>query len=231
MIPWLDDSGAFPPVESALRRPNGLLAAGGDLSSERLLRAYRMGIFPWYSEGEPILWWSPHPRLVLFPERLVVSRSMRKLLRRGAFNFSFDACFDAVVEACSRPRAYADATWISPEIKQAFGRLHRLGNAHSFEVWSGAELVGGLYGLALGRVFFGESMFHRASNASKAALVFAVDRLEAWGYRLIDCQVYSSHLVSLGAEEIPRSELVRLLDDYCEQGPAAAAWLKEGIKR
>jgi leucyl/phenylalanyl-tRNA--protein transferase len=218
----------FPDVAMALAEPNGLLAVGGCLSPRRLLNAYRRGVFPWYSEGEPILWWSPNPRLVLFPERLAVSRSLRKSLRRGEFRFSFDACFGEVVDACAKPRAYADGTWISPDIKRAFSQLHGLGFAHSFEAWQGGELVGGLYGLGLGRVFFGESMFHRESNASKAALAFAAGRLEAWGYRLIDCQVRTDHLASLGAEEIPRAEFVRLLDDYCEQAPAAAAWLQEG---
>lgn len=225
-----DRNQPFPSVALALQDPNGLLAVGGCLSQRRLLNAYRHGIFPWYSEGEPILWWSPDPRLVLFPEKLAVSRSMRKVLRRGEFRFSFDACFDVVVDACSKPRAYAEGTWISPAIKRAFSQLHEQGFAHSFETWREGELVGGLYGLALGQAFFGESMFHRASNASKAGLAFAVDRLEAWGYRLIDCQVYSSHLASLGAEEIPRAEFVRLLDEYCERPPAKSAWLKEAVK-
>jgi leucyl/phenylalanyl-tRNA--protein transferase len=222
-----DHNQPFPDVSKALQEPNGLLAVGGCLSPERLLNAYRDGIFPWYNEGEPILWWTPDPRLVLFPERLAVSRSLRKLLKRGVFDFSFDTCFDAVVDACSKPRAYADGTWISPHIKQAFGLLHRQGHAHSFEVWNAGKLVGGLYGLALGRVFFGESMFHSEANASKAALVFAVECLTNWHYQLIDCQVYSEHLASLGAEEIPRAEFVRLLDRYCEQAPTLSAWREE----
>jgi len=223
-----DRNQPFPDVSKALAEPNGLLALGGCLSPRRLLNAYRHGVFPWYSEGEPILWWSPDPRLVLFPEQLKVSRSLRKTLKSGVFRHSFDACFGRVVDACAKPRAYADGTWISPAIKQAFGQLHTLGHAHSFETWKGDELVGGLYGLALGQVFFGESMFHTESDASKAALVFAVDCLKAWGYRLIDCQVYTGHLASLGAEEIPRVAFVQLLDDYCGQPPSASAWRGTG---
>lgn len=222
-----DRNQPFPDVSLALDEPNGLLAVGGCLSNRRLLNAYRRGIFPWYGEGEPILWWSPDPRLVLFPERLNVSRSLRKTLKSGVFRFSFDTCFERVIDACAMPRAYADGTWISPAIKRAFCQLHEADFAHSFEAWQGEELVGGLYGLALGQVFFGESMFHTTSNASKAAFAFAVDCLEAWGYPLIDCQVYTEHLASLGAEEIPREQFIRLLDEYCELAPATSAW-REG---
>lgn len=218
---------AFPEVAEALAEPNGLLAVGGCLSPRRLLNAYRQGIFPWYGEGEPILWWSPDPRLVLFPEKLKVSRSLRKTLARGEFNLSFDACFGEVVEACSQPRGYSDGTWILPEMKEAYGRLHELGYAHSFEAWKGGELAGGLYGVAIGQVFYGESMFFRHSNASKAAFAYSVELLNAWGYRLIDCQVHTAHLGSLGAEEIPREQFILLLEEYCARPPSPSAWGKE----
>lgn len=222
-----DRNQPFPNVSEALVDPNGLLAVGGCLSPRRLANAYRHGIFPWYGEGEPILWWSPDPRLVLFPEQLTVSRSLRKTLKNGGFSFSYDHCFEQVITACAEPRTYADATWISPEIKQAYCQLHQLGLAHSFEAWQDGRLVGGLYGLSLGGVFFGESMFHRASNASKAAFAFAVGQLLQWGYRLIDCQVYTAHLASLGAEEIPRAAFIGLLDDFCDLPVSVSAWHKK----
>ncbi|MFM8331675.1 MAG: leucyl/phenylalanyl-tRNA--protein transferase [Candidatus Methylumidiphilus sp.] len=224
-----DRNQPFPAVSQALSDPNGLLAVGGCLSAQRLLNAYRQGIFPWYSAGEPILWWSPNPRLVLFPERLQVSRSLRKTLKRGVFKFSFDTCFAQVIDACGQPRAYADSTWISPAIKRAFNELHALGHTHSFEAWHGEELVGGLYGMSLGQVFFGESMFHRESNASKAAFAYAVALLRDWGYQLIDCQVHTEHLCSLGAEEIPRADFIGLLDQYCGRAPSAAAWRRADV--
>ena len=219
-----DSNEAFPNVSLALQDPNGLLAVGGCLSPRRLVNAYRQGIFPWYGEDEPILWWSPDPRLVLFPDQLKVSRSLRKTLKQAEFSYSIDRCFRQVIEACAEPRTYADGTWISPEIKRAYCRLHDLGLAHSFEAWHEGILVGGLYGMSLGRVFFGESMFHRVSNASKAAFVFAVGHLQQWGYQLIDCQVYTDHLASLGAQEIPRAAFVELLDRFCEQPPTNGAW-------
>jgi leucyl/phenylalanyl-tRNA--protein transferase len=219
-----DRSQPFPDVHEALVEPNGLLAVGGCLSPQRLKNAYRRGIFPWYGEGEPILWWSPDPRLVLFPEALKVSRSLRKTLRKGEFRFSFDARFAEVIEACAAPRAYATGTWIMPQMMRAYTDFHRLGFAHSFEAWQGGRLVGGLYGVAIGRVFFGESMFHRVSDASKAAFAFAVESLKQWGYRLIDCQVYTDHLASLGAREISRAEFIGLLDEYCGQSAAPTAW-------
>jgi leucyl/phenylalanyl-tRNA--protein transferase len=224
-----DRNQPFPDVSQALNEPNGLLAVGGCLSPRRLVNAYRRGIFPWFGEGEPILWWSPDPRLVLFPEKLSVSRSLRKTLKGAEFSCSYDTCFEQVIDACAQPRACADGTWISPQIKQAYCQLHELGHTHSFETWKGGQLVGGLYGLSLGRVFFGESMFHRESNASKAAFAFAVKHLLNWGYRLIDCQVYTDHLVSLGAEEIPRKAFIDLLDDYCDQPSSASAWRNERI--
>ena len=219
-----DSNEAFPPVSLALQDPNGLLAVGGCLSPRRLVTAYRQVIFPWYGEDEPILWWSPDPRLILFPDQLKVSRSLRKTLKQAEFSYSIDRCFRQVIEACAEPRAYADGTWISPEIKRAYCRLHDLGLAHSFEAWHDGKLVGGLYGMSLGRVFFGESMFHRVSNASKAAFVFAVGHLQHWEYELIDCQVYTDHLASLGAQETPRSAFVDMLDRFCEQPPTTDAW-------
>lgn len=209
----------FPPVHYA--EPDGLLAVGGDLSPERLLLAYRMGIFPWYSEGTPILWWSPHPRLVLFPPELRISKSLFRVVKKGLFTVTFDQAFGEVMKRCaSVRRSYGEGTWIMPEMVEAYCRLHRLGYAHSVESWFEGELVGGLYGVALGRAFFGESMFAQKTDASKVALVHLVRLLSHWGFDLIDCQVATSHLMSLGAREIPRGEFLRLLsksskgDDY-----------------
>lgn len=201
----------FPPVELASR--DGLLAVGGDLSVERLIEAYRNGIFPWYNEGQPILWWSPDPRAVLLPEAVKVSRSLRKTLRSGKFRVTFDAAFANVMRACAAPRRKQPngGTWITPDMLNAYVELHRRGYAHSVETWEGNELIGGLYGVALGGVFFGESMFSRAADASKVALVYAARQLAAWGYLLIDCQLPTEHLATLGAVSIPRREyLVRL---------------------
>jgi leucyl/phenylalanyl-tRNA--protein transferase len=200
----------FPPVH--LASPEGLLAIGGDLRAERLLEAYRHGIFPWYSEGQPILWWSPDPRMVLFPDRLKVSRSLRKTLRAGRFRVALDTRFRDVMQACAAPRPGQHGTWITPEMVDAYCRLHELGLAHSVESYLGDELVGGLYGVALGTLFFGESMFARATDASKVALVELVHQLKRWGFTLIDCQVSTAHLARLGAEEIRRHEFLRHLD-------------------
>ncbi|BBL70256.1 leucyl/phenylalanyl-tRNA--protein transferase [Methylogaea oryzae] len=217
---------AFPPLDRALTEPDGLLAMGGDLSPERLQRAYRQGIFPWYSAGQPILWWSPDPRTVLFPEKAVISRSMAKVLRRGRFELSWNRAFGEVVEACADPSCRADAagTWITPEMQSAYNELHRLGLAHSAEAWEDGRLVGGLYGVAIGRVFFGESMFHRVSNASKAAFLYLMGRLRDWNYALVDCQAHTPHLESLGAESIPRSRFAWLLESHCDELPAPDAW-------
>jgi leucyl/phenylalanyl-tRNA--protein transferase len=214
----------FPDPAFAETEPNGLLAVGGDLSPQRLRNAYRLGIFPWYSAGQPILWWSPDPRLVLFPDGLRISRSLRRTLRRGTFTVSLDRDFGAVIRACAAPRPDADGTWILPEIARAYGRLHARGLAHSAEAWQGDELVGGLYGVAIGRAFFGESMFSRASDASKVALAHLARSLAAWGYALIDCQVYTPHLASLGAVEIPRAEFQRRLAEAVDAPVAAQAW-------
>ncbi|HFD79440.1 MAG TPA: leucyl/phenylalanyl-tRNA--protein transferase [Gammaproteobacteria bacterium] len=222
-----DHSLAFPDVELALREPDGLLAVGGDLSPQRIFNAYRHGIFPWYSDGQPILWWSPDPRSVLLPERLKISRSLRKTLRRGRFRVTLDKAFEAVIAACAAPRRDSDGTWITAEMAQAYRRLHHLGVAHSAECWNGERLVGGLYGLAIGRVFFGESMFSRESDASKTAFAFLVRQLRAWGFRLIDCQVHSPHLASLGAEQLARAEFVARLEDLCAQAPDVHDWRRD----
>ncbi len=226
MLTLLDpnDPYFFPPVEEALTEPNGLLAVGGDLSPTRLLAAYRHGIFPWYNRGEPILWWSPDPRLVLFPEKLKISRSLRKALQRGEFKVTFDRAFARVVDACAAPRKREKGTWITPEMKAAYCRLHELGYAHSVESWYHAELVGGLYGVVIGCVFFGESMFYRRTDASKVAFVALVESLKRWQYGLVDCQVRTDHLISLGAEEIPRQQFIRLLDELCRRPCAETAW-------
>jgi leucyl/phenylalanyl-tRNA--protein transferase len=200
------------------------LAAGGDLEPERLLNAYAQGIFPWYSQGQPILWWSPDPRSVLTPERLRVSRSLRRSVAKRGFEFRVNEAFDAVVSACAAPRSYGDGTWITAEMALAYGRLHRLGWAHSFESWQGDTLVGGLYGVAIGGVFFGESMFTRASDASKVALVHAVAYLRAKGIDLIDCQVTSAHTASLGAVDIPRSEFLRRIAERCQPPVHPQIW-------
>ena len=201
----------FPDPALAETEPDGLLAVGGDLSPERLVNAYRQGIFPWYSAGQPLLWWSPDPRMVLFPERLHVSRSLRRTLRRGTFEVTFDRDFGAVIRACAAPRDDGGGTWITAQMIDAYERLHRLGLAHSVEAWHRGELVGGLYGVALGSLFFGESMFSTMSDASKVAFVRLVQTLQAAGCPLIDCQVYTAHLASLGAEPIPRARFLELL--------------------
>lgn len=226
MVPLLaaQDPNGFPDVRLALRHPNGLLAAGGDLSPERLLGAYRRGIFPWFGEGDPILWWSPDPRTVLFPEALRVSRSLRKRLRRRQLGASLDRSFGAVIRACAAPRDVDGGTWIVPRMVAAYETLHRLGWAHSVEVWDGDRLVGGLYGVALGRVFFGESMFSRSDDASKVALVHLCERLSSWGFGLIDCQMRTDHLISLGATEIPRGSFVTLIDRFCPLPGATGSW-------
>lgn len=213
---WLDpDSLDFPPSHEALDSPNGLLAVGGDLRPDRLLAAYRRGIFPWYEQGQPLLWWSPDPRTVVAPESIHVSRSMRKFLRRTPFRISFDRDFAAVIRACAEPRDYTDATWITDEMQRAYLELHRRGMAHSVEVWDDGQLVGGLYGVALGRAFFGESMFSRSSNASKTAFIALAHRLRTGGCELIDCQMPTEHLQSLGAREIPRATFLARLQQLC----------------
>lgn len=214
----------FPDPEEAELYPNGLLAVGGDLRPERLLSAYRRGIFPWYSAGQPILWWSPDPRAVLFPDRLHVSRSLGKRLRRCGFEIVLDRDFAGVIDACAAPRGGQPGTWITDGMRRAYLELHRLGNAHSVEVMGDGELLGGLYGVSLGQVFFGESMFSRVNDGSKIALAGLAHHLMARDYRLIDCQLHTDHLVSLGAEEIPRREFSRLLDRWCPGPGREGPW-------
>ena len=224
MIPWLRGNAPFPPVQKALRSPNGLLCAGGDLAPERILDAYAHGIFPWFSEGDPILWWSPDPRMVLFPEELKVSRSLRKTVARGIYDIRFDTAFRRVMEECAMPRDGQQGTWIVAPMIEAYTRLHELGFAHSVESWRDGELVGGLYGMSLGRVFFGESMFARATDASKAALVALVERLRRADCRVIDCQQATGHLASLGAREIPRAAFAQLLRESIQYPLSGERW-------
>jgi leucyl/phenylalanyl-tRNA---protein transferase len=214
----------FPDTHYAMTEPDGLLAIGGCLSNERIINAYRHGIFPWYGPNEPILWWSPNPRLVLFPDNLKISRSLRKTLNRNLFKVTFDQAFSQVIEACSSPRDYESGTWITPEMKVAYNNLHQQGIAHSVEAWHQNQLVGGLYGLAIGRVFFGESMFHLQTDASKVAFVNLVQHLQHWQYQMIDCQVKTEHLISMGAEEIRRSDFINILQKLCQTSPSELAW-------
>jgi leucyl/phenylalanyl-tRNA--protein transferase len=218
MIPWLPRQIDFPSVETALAEPNGLLAAGGDLSPERLLAAYRHGIFPWYSPGEPLLWWSPDPRMVLFPIELKISRSFAKTLKNRCYEVRLDTCFARVMSECARPRDGQSGTWISDEMCMAYLRLHQLGYAHSVETWIDGALVGGLYGVAIGRVFYGESMFSRVSDASKISLAHLCRYLGQRGFAVIDCQMKTPHLGSLGAREIPRREFAAGLAHWTEEG-------------
>ena len=231
MLTWLRrDSLDFPALERALREPNGLLAAGGDLSAERLIAAYRHGCFPWFSEGQPLLWWSPDPRTVLFPEEFHLSRSLAKLLRQQRYRVTFDQDFAAVIEGCASPRDYADGTWITDSMRAAYLELHQRGLAHSVEVWDGEQLVGGLYGLAMGQLFFGESMFSRADNASKIGFATLVSKLRDWGFVLIDCQMPTRHLHSLGARPIARAEFARYLQQHLDR-PSTADWQACGSRQ
>ena len=201
---------SFPPPNLAIQE--GLLAVGGDLSVERLLLAYRSGVFPWYSEGEPILWWSPDPRLVLYPDELRISKSLHKVIKRKSFQITYDRDFAAVIQGCAEAkRAYGEGTWITDEMKAAYLELHRHGHAHSVEAWQEEQLVGGLYGVSIGRAFFGESMFSRVSNASKVAFVTLVETLRQHNFSLIDCQVRTDHLIRFGAREIPRKVFLEQL--------------------
>lgn len=224
-IPWLGaDANAFPPLECALEDPPGLLAAGGDLCPERLLAAYRRGIFPWYKEPQPILWWSPDPRAVLFPDELHLPASLRRTLRRRIYEVTADRCFERVIAACAAPRPGAHGTWIGPDMQHAYCELHRLGHAHSLEAWHGQELLGGLYGIAIGDIFFGESMFSRADDASKVAFVHLVGQLRAWGFALIDCQQDTPHLRRFGARCIPRAQFRDILNANTSASARVGAW-------
>ncbi len=227
-IAWIDPfdpESIFPPVESALRIPDGLLAAGGDLNPKRLLQAYRQGIFPWYEEGQPILWWSPDPRAVLHTEYVKISRSLRKTLRNKPWTVSFDRAFQKTMRACAAPRKGSRGTWITLNMLGAYCRLHEQGYAHSVEVWDENEsLIGGLYGVAIGRVFFGESMFSTVSDASKVAFVYLSCHLKSWGYPLIDCQLTTPHLTRLGAVTIPRTQFIEHLQTWCRLKAQPSPW-------
>lgn len=226
MIPWLNEHDiSFPDIHSALNEPNGLLAAGGDLSVNRLICAYQQGIFPWYSDDDPILWWSPAPRCVIYPDQLHISKSLRKTLKKQNFKVTFDRAFTEVIAACSAMRKDSEGTWISDDIQRAYCQLHTQGVAHSVEVWNADQLIGGLYGIALGKVFFGESMFSRQSNGSKIAFCYLVAQLKRWNFTLIDCQVHNDHLESLGAIEISRDQFQQHLQQYdLNETPHSGAW-------
>ena len=225
-LSWLNpkEAPSFPPTSQALTEPNGLLAIGGSLDANWLLSAYSQGIFPWYEEGQPLLWWSPDPRLILEPSRVVVSRSLRKLIRKRVYTISFDADFLSVISACQSSKGRKESTWITSEMRVAYVNLHKLGHAHSVEVWHDEKLVGGLYGIAVGKVFFGESMFSSQANASKLALVALSRQLQVWGFGLIDCQVYSDHLVSMGAVALSRVEFQDALTPLLSSRTHPGAW-------
>ena len=229
MIPWLAGRPTFPPVDRALAEPNGLLAAGGALTPPWLLEAYRHGIFPWFSEGEPILWWSPDPRLILVPAEIRISRSLRKRLRRGEFEVRLDTAFARVMAACAAPRERAVGTWITDSIQAAYRAMHELGYAHSVECWQDDELVGGLYGMAVGRVFFGESMFARVTDASKVALAHLARLLEQRNYAIIDCQMTTAHLQSMGAREISRALFSAGLARWTQEGDRPQMWTSDAL--
>lgn len=225
VIPWLDANAAFPPLDAALREPNGLLAAGADLSPARLIDAYRRGIYPWYSDGQPLLWWSPDPRMVLFVDEFRVSRSLARRVRRREFEVRCDTAFDDVIAWCARaPREGQHGTWITKDMIDAYSRLHVLGYTHSLEAWRDGELVGGLYGLALGNVFFGESMFARATDASKVCLAALVAFLQQRGSGLIDCQQETAHLATMGARPISRKDFARKLRELIHSNRPSSGW-------
>jgi len=228
VLPWLPSGQlAFPPPEQALRDPPGLLCAGGDLSPARLALAYRLGIFPWYEEGSPILWWSPDPRTVLRPDTLHISRSLRRRLNRRDYQVTMDRAFDAVVAGCAAPRADTDDTWITPEMAFAYGRLHELGWAHSLEVWLDDELAGGIYGVAIGGCFFGESMFSDRSGGSKLAIVHLLGQMQAWNMPLLDCQLHNPHLASLGARPMRRAAFLAELKVLTARSAPPSPWVLE----
>lgn len=204
---------------------SGLLAIGGDLTTERLKLAYSKGIFPWYEDGMPILWWSPDPRMVLFPEKMIISHSLKQSINKQQFTVTIDKAFEKVIAFCSEtPRRDEEGTWITLEMEKAYIRLHEAGFAHSAEAWSGDKLVGGLYGVALGKAFFGESMFHHEANASKVALYFLVEKLKEWEFKIIDAQVYTNHLESLGGEMIPRGQYLQILEKALVVEDVVGSW-------
>ena len=226
LLPKLEDdpSAPFPPTATALTRPAGLLAWGGGLEAERLLSAYRQGIFPWYSAGDPILWWSPNPRCVLFPQQVHLSRRTRRRFHSGAFRLEADSAFDDVIRACAGPRRDQPGTWITQEMQEAYGALHRAGYAHSVEVWRDSVLVGGIYGIALGRMFYGESMFSGEPDASKIALFALCQHLQARNFALLDCQVPNPHLMTMGAVEISRQDFEVRLHQLVAQPGLPGSW-------
>ncbi len=226
MIPWLDEAHrpAFPPTSRATRRPNGLLAAGGALTPDWLLAAYRRGIFPWFSDGEPILWWSPDPRMVVFPDQVRITRSLRKALRNSTYEVRLDHDFAAVIKACAEPREPGGGTWITPAIQAAYLRMHELGYAHCVETWIDGELAGGLYGIAIGRAFYGESMFSRRTDASKIAFAHLTRFLLQHDFRVLDCQMTTQHLSSLGGREIPREAFACMLAELTREDRPPARW-------
>ncbi len=229
-LTWLAASAnsPFPTLDQAL--DDGLLAVGGDLSPQRLLNAYRNGIFPWFNEHDPILWWSPDPRMVLFTDQIKISKSLKKTLKNTELSITMDRAFSEVMAACSAPRKNTNGetesgTWIHPEMIEAYTGLHQQGIAHSIECWQNDDLVGGLYGIAIGRIFFGESMFSTVRDSSKIALVTLCQQLKHWGFPLIDCQIYSQHLASMGAIEIERKQFISYLDKHCPQTQFNSNWL------
>lgn len=231
MIPWLGPDPVFPPVERALSEPNGLLAAGGDLSPQRLIAAYRGGIFPWFSPGDPILWWSPDPRMVLLPDEPKISRSLMRILRNAKYEVRLDSAFPQVIAACAQsPRDGQAGTWITAEMQSAYCLLHEMGHAHSVETWIDGELAGGLYGIAIGRAFFGESMFSRRSNASKVALAHLCLHLRRHNFGIIDCQMETAHLSSLGARSIPRREFIATVAALVDRDVPAAKWPTDAVR-
>lgn len=225
-ITWLESGtdSSFPPL--SLAEEDGLLAAGGDLSASRLLQAYQQGIFPWFNENDPILWWSPDPRMVLFTDNIKISKSLKKTIRASSISLTLDHAFEDVMQACSLPRKDEAGTWIHQNMIDAYVELHQQGYAHSVECWQDGELVGGLYGVAIGKMFFGESMFSHVRDSSKLALVALCQQLSIWGFSLIDCQVYSNHLASLGAEQVDRDEFIQLVTSLCQQPQTDIVWQK-----
>jgi leucyl/phenylalanyl-tRNA---protein transferase len=224
MIPWLAADAPFPPVEKALCEPNGLLVAGMELTPARILDAYRQGIFPWFNPGEPVLWWSPDPRMVLVPAEFKMSRSLRQRMRKGGYEIRVDTRFRQVMEACGAAREGQVGTWIGQSMINAYTRLHEMGYAHSIETWIDGELAGGLYGLAIGRMFYGESMFARRNDASKLALAHLCKQLEQWNFGLIDCQMQTAHLASLGAKPISRAAFIHEVKRLIELPPVPSPW-------
>ena len=225
MIALLHDNTPFPPLEQALPQPNGLLAAGGSLTPARLLDAYRHGIFPWFNTEDPVLWWSPDPRMVLFPNEFKISHSLRKTLRNQVYEVRTDTAFEQVMRSCAAPRSGQAGTWIHEAMVTAYTALHHMGHAHSVEAWQSGELVGGLYGMAIGRMFYGESMFSRRTNASKIALAHLTKQLVRWEFGMIDCQMRTPHLASLGAREISRKEFILRLQELIHYPNISSPWI------